>query len=90
MVGSNPDPISTRELHAVKIGFDVKDPIAMQTGAAQAAVAVTTTSPGSGADATTFNGAECTKAYNDIVAIVALLNEIRQCLIDVGIIKGSA
>lgn len=84
------DTAQFRELAAVKVGFDTKTPIAMQTGAAQAAVTTTASSPGTGADATTWTGAQCTAAYDDIVALAALLNEIRQCLIDIGVIKGSA
>lgn len=89
MVGTNSDPISTRELQAVKIGFDTKTPISMQAGAAQAACAVTC-GAGTGADATTPSGAEHNLVVDDVTALVALINELRQCLIDVGIIKGAA
>lgn len=34
-----------------------------------ACAATTATSPGTGADATTWTGAQCTAAYNDLVAI---------------------
>ncbi len=44
------------------------------------------TSPGTGADATTWTGAQCTAAYNDIVSIVAKLNEIILALEKAGIL----
>lgn len=41
-----------------------------------APAAVTATSPGTGADATTWTGAQCTAAYNDIVELRGKVNTI--------------
>lgn len=64
--------------------------IGIQADANQAVVTQTSTTPGTGADASTWTGAQCTAAYNDIAAIIVLLHEIRTALVNNGIIKGAA
>jgi len=49
-------------------------------------VSTTATSPGTGADATTWTGAQCTAAYNDIAALNAKFNLLINLLEVQGII----
>jgi len=92
MASTQFDTLEVRELVVSdKSSFTAAtNPIARQAGAAQAAVTVTATTPGTGADASTWTGAQCTAAHVDITALAALVNEVRQCLIDLGLIKGAA
>lgn len=71
--------------------FGLLNKCAGQTASAeQAVVTQTSTTPGTGADASTWTGAQCTAAYNDIVAILKLLHQIRTTLVDNGMMKGAA
>lgn len=80
-IGKNaPDGASFGLSTSEKISFYGVTPVAQQSGAAQAAVgtaASTATSP--------YGFATSTQAD----AVVTLLNEVRQCLVDVGLIAGS-
>ena len=49
-------------------------------------VSTTATSPGTGADATTWTGAQCTAAYNDIAALNIKFNLLINLLEVQGII----
>lgn len=84
------------------IGFYGATPLAQQAGSAQAAV--TTVTDGSTGTAAATNGIQpLTGTYNSTLLInsiatlaqlgnanAALINEIRQCLVDLGLIKGAA
>lgn len=50
---------------------------------------VTATSPGTGADATTWTGAQCTAAYNDIVSLTAKVNSLITALENIGVLAKS-
>lgn len=63
-----------------KIGFYGATPVAQPASAAQAAA------PAGGTGATA--GAYDTAAHRD--ALIALVNEIRSCLVNAGLMKGSA
>ena len=79
---------------ADKIGFYGATPIIQQSGAAQAAVAVSTITTAAITTTTNAYGFATTTQANDLTATVAaqtvLLNEMRQCLIDLGFITGAA
>lgn len=49
--------------------------------------APTVTTPGTGADASTWTGAQCTAAYNDIVALSQLIAALIDDLQKQGIVK---
>ena len=76
------------------VHFNDGTPIAMQSGANQ--IALTDSTGGSAGNETlaavgATNGSDVSGAINDNFAKTAvLLNEIRQCLVDVGLIKGAA
>jgi hypothetical protein len=76
------------------IAFYGSTPISQQTGAAQAAVATTAITTAAITTTTNSYGFATTTQANDLMTIVAanrtLLNEIRQCLIDLGFISGAA
>lgn len=78
------DTLNVKELRAEKFGL-AKDPVAAQAAytqtystASRTHPAPTATTPGTGADASTWTGAQCTAAYNDIIA----LNKLVVSLID--------
>ena len=52
----------------------------------QADVTLTTTSPGTGADASTWTGAQCTKAYTDIAALIVRVNALIVSLENIGVL----
>jgi len=73
------------------VGFYGATKVAQQAGAAQAAVTAETDLPAAGAGAgATYTQAEVTAAIENIHDLIALTNEIRQCLVDLGLIKGAA
>ena len=49
--------------------------------------AVTASTPGTGADGTTWTGAQCTAAFNDITALTAKVNAILLALETAGLLK---
>jgi hypothetical protein len=65
---------------AHKLGFHNATPVAQRSGAAQAAVAATAAT----------NSSPYGYAQSQADAIVTLLNEIRACLVEKGLMKGSA
>ncbi len=65
--GSGGDPTLATALR------DVADDLAAAVGTAPAALTSPTAGGGSGADATTFNGAECDALRADVAAIHAIL-----------------
>ena len=73
------------------VHFNDGTPIAMQSGAAQAATDVSAISnfPADGA-ASVSDATDLEAACDAIRALETLTNEIRQCLVDVGLIKGAA
>ncbi len=74
------------------IGFYGKTPIAQQAGAAQAAVTVSTITTAA-TTTTPFGFATSTQANNLTATVAAqtiLLNELRQSIVDLGLIKGAA
>jgi hypothetical protein len=56
------------------------------TAANIADMTVTATTPGTGADASTWTGAQCTAAYNDIVALTAKVNSLITALENIGVL----
>ena len=52
----------------------------------QADVTKTVTTPGTGADASTWTGAQCTAAYNDIAALITRLNAVIAALENIGVL----
>lgn len=77
-----------------KVAFYGSAPISQQSGSAQAAVATTAITTAAITTTTNAYGYATTTQANNIAAICdanrTLLNEIRQCLIDLGFIKGAA
>jgi hypothetical protein len=49
-------------------------------------VTLTATTPGTGADATTWTGAQCTAAYNDIAALITRVNALIVSLENIGVL----
>ena len=76
---------------AGNVGFYGTTAIAQQAGAAQAAVTAAAGLPadGNGASAD-YTQAEVTGAIETIHDLIALTNEIRQSLVDLGLIKGTS
>tara|TARA_R100000951_G_scaffold110701_2_gene108924 strand:- start:825 stop:1451 length:627 start_codon:yes stop_codon:yes gene_type:complete len=71
--------------------YGVATPVAQQSGAAQAAVTAETNLPTTGTGAgSSYTQDEVTAAIENIHDLIALTNEIRQCLVDLGLIKGAA
>ena len=52
----------------------------------QADVTLTASQPGTGADASTWTGAQCTAAYNDIAALITRLNAVIAALENIGVL----
>lgn len=77
----NPEGSSYGQSATDLIGFYGVTPVAQQSGSAQAALATT-------AAVTTGGYMFATSAQAD--GAITLLNEIRSCLVDLGLIKGSA
>ncbi len=74
------------------VGFYGTAPIAQQAGSAQAAVTVSTITTAA-TTTTPFGFATSTQANNlsaTVAANTTLLNEVRQSLVDLGLIKGAA
>lgn len=55
----------------------------------QADCSLTASTPGTGADASTWTGAQCTAAYNDISALVTRVNALLAALEQSGILSTS-
>ena len=73
------------------VGFYGATAVAQQAAAAQTAVTAETDLPAAGAGASaSYTQAEVTAAIENIHDLIALTNEIRQCLVDLGLIKGAA
>tara|TARA_R100001510_G_C7547022_1_gene132267 strand:- start:27 stop:650 length:624 start_codon:yes stop_codon:yes gene_type:complete len=73
------------------LSFHGATPVAQQAGAAQAAVTAEGDLPAAGTGAgASYTQAEVTAAIENIHDLIALTNEIRQCLVDLGLIKGEA
>ncbi len=73
------------------VGFYGVTAVAQQAAAAQAAVTAETNLPTAGTGAgSAYTQAEVTAAIENIHDLIALTNEIRQCLVDLGLIKGAA
>ena len=52
-------------------------------------VTLTATTPGTGADASTWTGAQCTAAYNDLSALITRVNALLVALERSGILSTS-
>ena len=52
----------------------------------QADVTLSATTPGTGADASTWTGAQCTAAYNDIAALITRVNALLVSLENIGVL----
>lgn len=73
------------------VGFYGAAAVAQQAAAAQAAVTADAALPAAGAGASaSYTQDEVTAAIENIHDLIALTNEIRQCLVDLGLIKGAA
>lgn len=75
----NPDGHQIGGSATEKVAFHGKSPVAMRSGAAQAAVATTAAATGS------YGYAEA-----QANALIALVNEIRAVMVEKGLMKGSA
>lgn len=89
-----PDGVILGHTTTDKIAFYGSTPISQQTGAAQAIVATTAITTAAITTTTNAYGYATTTQANDLAAVCdanrTLLNEIRQCLIDLGFISGAA
>lgn len=87
---THPDGLLLGSEASEKVGFHGKTPVVQSSGAAQAAVVATSTDgTASGAADLAALKTEAEKIGDDARAAIALVNALRQALVDHGLIAGS-